>query len=66
MWHDVFQAGYVLGGIAYVCYFIGRIPQAIENHRRKSMEGLSMAMFIILILAKLTYQASVCLLHYLV
>ncbi|CAD5223780.1 unnamed protein product [Bursaphelenchus okinawaensis] len=53
--------GYAIGSVAAVCYFSGRIPQLLRNYYRKSCDGLSLAMFYIIVLANLTYGLSVLL-----
>jgi uncharacterized protein with PQ loop repeat len=53
--------GYVIGSIAALCYFAGRIPQMMRNYYRKSCEGLSLAMLYIIVLANCTYGLSVML-----
>lgn len=54
-------AGYVIGSFAALFYFIGRIPQLYRNYYRKTCEGLSLAMFCIIVAANLTYGLSVLL-----
>lgn len=55
------ELGYVFGCVSAVCYLSGRIPQLIKNHRRQSTEGISLAMFVIIIFGNLTYGLSVIL-----
>uniref|UniRef100_A0A7E4V854 PQ loop repeat family protein n=1 Tax=Panagrellus redivivus TaxID=6233 RepID=A0A7E4V854_PANRE len=51
--------GYIIGIVASICYFAGRIPQMSKNYYRKSCDGLSLYMFYIIILANFTYGVSV-------
>ena len=51
----------MIGTIAAVLYFAGRIPQLLTNYYRKSCEGLSFMMFILIVAANLTYGLSVLL-----
>uniref|UniRef100_A0A914DFL2 Uncharacterized protein n=1 Tax=Acrobeloides nanus TaxID=290746 RepID=A0A914DFL2_9BILA len=53
--------GYIIGSIAALFYFAGRIPQICQNYYRKSTEGLSMIMLYIIITANFTYGVSVLL-----
>lgn len=49
----------MIGSISAFCYFSSRIPQILRNYYRKSCDGLSLAMFYIIVLANLTYGLSV-------
>lgn len=44
-----------------LCYFISRVPQIYENYRRKSVEGLAMAMFVMAAGANTCYGLSIVL-----
>lgn len=55
------ELGYVLGSLSAVCYFSGRIPQLWKNAKRQSTEGVSLATFVIIVLANITYGLSVLL-----
>uniref|UniRef100_A0A1I8A0A3 PQ loop repeat protein n=1 Tax=Steinernema glaseri TaxID=37863 RepID=A0A1I8A0A3_9BILA len=53
--------GNVLGLFAAASYFCGRLPQMWKNFTRKSCEGLSLLMLMIIMPANLTYGISVIL-----
>lgn len=53
--------GTFCGWISGLFYFSSRIPQIYENHRLKSVEGLSFALFFLTISGNLSYGASVLL-----
>lgn len=55
------EAGYAIGSFSAISYFAGRVPQLVKNHRRGTTDGVSIAMFIIIVLANLTYGLSVIL-----
>ncbi|KAJ2725026.1 putative vacuolar membrane transporter for cationic amino acids, partial [Coemansia sp. Benny D115] len=47
------------GYISATVYLSAYIPQLVRNYRTKSTEGLSMLMFILVIMANLTYCLSI-------
>lgn len=49
----------VLGYISAALYLLARIPQIVQNHRRRSVEGLSMGFFTLSILGNVTYASQV-------
>eukprot|EP00730_Choanoeca_flexa_P006598 TRINITY_DN12184_c0_g1_i1.p2 TRINITY_DN12184_c0_g1~~TRINITY_DN12184_c0_g1_i1.p2 ORF type:complete len:297 (+),score=46.64 TRINITY_DN12184_c0_g1_i1:5175-6065(+) len=51
--------GWSIGWLSGVLYFTSRIPQIIKNYRRKSTEGLSVAMFIMAIAGNVTYACGI-------
>jgi len=52
-------AGSVLAWISSLCYLFARLPQCLLNYRRKSVEGMSLFIFIASICANTTYGFSV-------
>uniref|UniRef100_A0A915IBJ2 Uncharacterized protein n=1 Tax=Romanomermis culicivorax TaxID=13658 RepID=A0A915IBJ2_ROMCU len=53
--------GYILGSLSAACYLAGRLPQLYKNMKRKSTEGVSLLMFLIIITANFLYGLSVLL-----
>ncbi|KAJ3219981.1 PQ loop repeat-containing protein 2 [Dinochytrium kinnereticum] len=55
----------VLGSIAAWCsgllYFFSRIPQIVENSKKRSVEGLSLGLFVFTLTGNLTYGLSILL-----
>ena len=51
--------GDILGWIATVVYVVGRFPQLILNHKRKSTEGLSAWMYVLTMAGNLSYLLSI-------
>lgn len=51
--------GYIFGIVSGLCYFLSRSPQIYKNFKRKSVEGISIFMFVITVLGNLTYGLSV-------
>lgn len=54
---DIF--GYVCGCLSGLFYVGSRIPQLLQNYRRRSVEGVSVLMFILTVLGNIFYGASV-------
>ncbi|PRT53521.1 putative vacuolar amino acid transporter YPQ3 [Wickerhamiella sorbophila] len=53
----------VLGYFSAAMYLFARIPQIIQNHRRRSVEGLSMGFFLLSMLGNLTYSGQILILR---
>ncbi|KAJ3319132.1 hypothetical protein HDU76_000635 [Blyttiomyces sp. JEL0837] len=57
--------GYIVGSLAAwvsgALYFFSRIPQIISNHKNRSVEGLSLALFFFTLMGNGTYGLSVLL-----
>lgn len=51
--------GSMLGWIMTCSYVGSRIPQLIKNYRRGMTTGLSLPMFVLLVLGSTTYVASI-------
>lgn len=51
--------GSVLAWISGLLYFTSRIPQLLENFKRQSVEGLSIALFILTVSANLCYGLAI-------
>lgn len=49
----------ILGYISAALYLGARIPQIIRNHRRQSVEGLSLLFFILSVLGNVTYAGQI-------
>ncbi|KAI5778226.1 vacuolar membrane PQ loop repeat protein [Geopyxis carbonaria] len=49
----------ILGYISAVLYLTARIPQIIQNYRKKSCDGLSLLFFCLSLLGNLTYGAGI-------
>ncbi|CAG8515285.1 7316_t:CDS:2 [Diversispora eburnea] len=49
----------ILGWLCAVLYLGSRIPQIIKNHKSKSTEGLSLAMFCFSVLGNITFCSSI-------
>eukprot|EP00045_Choanoeca_perplexa_P010572 m.107904 g.107904 ORF g.107904 m.107904 type:complete len:343 (+) comp15323_c0_seq4:105-1133(+) len=55
------KIGWAIGWVSGFLYFTSRIPQIIKNYRRKSTDGLSIAMFAMAIIGNVTYALGVLL-----
>ena len=51
--------GSVLGWVMTCSYVGSRIPQLVKNYRRGMTTGLSLPMFVLLVLGSTTYVASI-------
>lgn len=49
----------ILGYISAILYLTARIPQIIQNHRRRSVEGLSFVFFVFSLLGNITYAMGI-------
>jgi uncharacterized protein with PQ loop repeat len=57
--HTIYIIGRVISWVCAFLYLASRLPQLIKNHQRKSVEGLSMFMFLFAFLGNLTYTISI-------
>ncbi|KAJ3379133.1 hypothetical protein HDU92_006893, partial [Lobulomyces angularis] len=53
--------GSILAWVSGLLYFFSRIPQIIENIKQKSVEGISLSLFVITIFGNIFYGVSVLL-----
>mmetsp|Transcript_19725 Transcript_19725/g.33881 ORF Transcript_19725/g.33881 Transcript_19725/m.33881 type:complete len:303 (+) Transcript_19725:91-999(+) len=51
--------GTVIGWGSAVLYLTSRMPQIVKNYQRKSVEGLSLGMFLSAVMGNLTYASSI-------
>ncbi len=51
--------GQGLGWVMTVTYLAARVPQLFKNLRRGTTEGLSLFMFVLLVLGSITYVLSI-------
>lgn len=49
----------ILGYASAILYLTARIPQILQNHRRRSVEGLSFVFFVFSLLGNITYAAGI-------
>lgn len=61
---DVETGPQILGYISAVLYLGARIPQIIQNHRRRSVYGLSLLFFIFSTMGNLTYALAILVYRY--
>lgn len=57
----VVATGYIFAWISGSLYFTSRIPQVLQNYRNKSVEGLSIFLFVLTILGNVGYGVSILL-----
>ena len=58
-WKDIL--GYIFGWVSALLYLGSRLPQIFKNFRRKSVDGLSLPMFLMAVLGNLTYGLGILL-----
>lgn len=49
----------ILGYLSALLYLTARVPQIIQNHRRRSVDGLSIGFFALSVVGNLTYGAQI-------
>lgn len=57
--HDIQLGPQIFGYISALLYLGARIPQIIQNHKRKSVEGLSLLFFLFSTLGNITYAGQI-------
>lgn len=55
------KIGFAIGAVSSLLYLLSRVPQILNNFRRKSTEGVALSLFVMAILGNLTYGLSVLL-----
>jgi uncharacterized protein with PQ loop repeat len=58
---STFQLGLVFSWICAFLYFCSRMPQIWLNYKRKSVQGLSISMFMCAVMGNLTYASGMIL-----
>ncbi|XP_078498619.1 lysosomal amino acid transporter 1 homolog [Lissotriton helveticus] len=53
------KIGIAIGALSSLLYLLSRVPQILNNFRRKSTEGVALSLFVMAILGNLTYGLSV-------